>query len=259
MYGRSTELCILMSTAKPRSHQFSICPFPLPSMREPSQTDLGLTPGGRVRLTVSKSIRLGATLTSLTTSKRKTGGMEPSGIVSPAAAAAAALYTAADSVAATAVADTVIANALAFSPNDPNRFMVANSSDQVCHASRLGYPPPPRSFRGPRRPSWGVLGGERSPSSSASVDSKNTRTGHQTARTGSVVGNAHGIDDGQFLSCSGTGGVTCVSFSPFFLRYFLAGCGDGSVRLHKVILELLSYSDRSSADILFRNRYRVSM
>lgn len=31
-----------------------------------------------------------------------------------------------------------------------------------------------------------------------------------------------------------TGGVTCVNFSPFFHRFFLAGCGDGSVRLYKV-------------------------
>lgn len=30
------------------------------------------------------------------------------------------------------------------------------------------------------------------------------------------------------------GGVTCLSFSPFFRTYFLAGCGDGSVRLYKV-------------------------
>lgn len=35
---------------------------------------------------------------------------------------------------------------------------------------------------------------------------------------------------------AGTGGVTCLSFSPFFQKYFLAGCGDGSVRLYKVCL-----------------------
>lgn len=31
-----------------------------------------------------------------------------------------------------------------------------------------------------------------------------------------------------------TGGVTCVDFSPFFHKYFLAGCGNGGVRLYKV-------------------------
>lgn len=31
-----------------------------------------------------------------------------------------------------------------------------------------------------------------------------------------------------------SGGVTCLSFSPFFIKHFLAGCSDGSVRLYKV-------------------------
>lgn len=32
----------------------------------------------------------------------------------------------------------------------------------------------------------------------------------------------------------GMGGISCLSFSSFFKRIFLAGCGDGSIRLYKV-------------------------
>ncbi|CAN0535382.1 unnamed protein product, partial [Ectocarpus sp. 12 AP-2014] len=30
------------------------------------------------------------------------------------------------------------------------------------------------------------------------------------------------------------GELTCLAFSPFFPKYFLAGCGDGSLRLYNV-------------------------
>ncbi|CAM9936057.1 unnamed protein product, partial [Hapterophycus canaliculatus] len=90
--------------------------------------------------------------------------------------------------------------ALACSPGDPNRLLVGDSSDSVTHASRLGQPPPPRAYRPPRRRGWGHGA------------SKGVREEEEKAM----------------------GGVACLAFSPFFHEYFLAGCGDGSVRLYKV-------------------------
>ncbi|CAN0040557.1 unnamed protein product, partial [Ectocarpus fasciculatus] len=133
-----------------------------------SQTDLGLSPGGRVRLTLSKALhRLDKPIDSTTSS----------------AAAASA-------------------RALAFSPEDPNRFLIGDSSDRVTHVSRLGNPPPPRAYGPPRRPGERRLGG---------------------------VGEGTGEEQEGAM-----GGVTCLAFSPFFQKYFLAGCGDGSVRLYNV-------------------------
>ena len=105
-----------------------------------------------------------------------------------------------------------VARALAFSLDDPNRFLVADSADRVAHASRLGDPPPPRAYRVPLRCAWKSL--EAEPGACASAVGSG---GGWRRREGGAMG-----------------GVTCLSFSPFFRRYFLAGCGDGSVRLYKV-------------------------
>ncbi|CAN0509426.1 unnamed protein product, partial [Ectocarpus sp. 12 AP-2014] len=85
---------------------------------------------------------------------------------------------------------------------DPNRSLIGDSSDRVTHASRLGKPPPPRAYGPPRRP------GER--------------------RLDGGCGGAGEEQEGA------VGGVTCLAFSPFFPKYFLAGCGDGSLRLYNV-------------------------
>lgn len=94
------------------------------------------------------------------------------------------------------------ARAIAFSPGDPNRLLIGDSSDYVTHASRLGHPPLPRAYRPPRR---------HRPSYSGGKD-----------------------EGGQEQEGGAMGGVACLAFSPFFHEYFLAGCGDGSVRLYKV-------------------------
>lgn len=108
-------------------------------------------------------------------------------------------------------ADAASAGALAFSPRDPNRFLVGGSSDRVTHASRLGKPPPPKEYRHARR--------RRGCRSAASLG-------------GDTGGNRNGKGGEEEEGVMG--GVTCLAFSPFFQRYFLAGCGDGSVRLYKV-------------------------
>lgn len=95
--------------------------------------------------------------------------------------------------------------ALAFPPGDPNRFLVGGSSGRVTHASRLGNPPPPRVYRPPRRREKPLF----------------------------AAPDVEGREGLAREDCGATGGVTCLAFSPFFQKYFLAGCGDGSVRLYK--------------------------
>eukprot|EP00752_Nemacystus_decipiens_P007144 g6397.t1 len=113
----------------------------------------------------------------------------------PTAAAAAAAADAAAS-----------ARALAFPPGDPNRLLVGVSSGRVTHASRLGNPPPPREYR-PRR--------------------------KRDEPLFAAPGGGGGGEGQEREGWEATGGVACLAFSPFFQEYFLAGCGDGSVRLYK--------------------------
>lgn len=205
--NRSTE-----SPSAPLKNLRETCPprrppqYPSPSPYQ--QTDLGLGPGGRVRLTLSKSLRPGVRLFPVrggvdagVSSSRRVG---PASTISSSTAMGEL-----DSVAATAAATdaAVSARALAFPPGDPNRFLVGGSSGRVTHASRLGNPPPPRVYRPPRR-------GEE-PQLAAS-------------------GGDGGMEGAGWGDWGAMGGVTCLAFSPFFQEYFLAGCGDGSVRLYKV-------------------------
>lgn len=108
-------------------------------------------------------------------------------------------------------ADAASAAALAFSPRDPNRFLVGGSSDRVMHASRLGNPPTPKAYRPARR-----------------------RLGCSLAASGVGAMGKKMDEQGGEEQEGAMGGVTCLAFSPFFQRYFLAGCGDGSIRLYKV-------------------------
>lgn len=184
--------------------------YPLPH-RYP-QTDLGLGPGGRIRLTLSKSVRPGVRSPPLQlhggvdcgiggSSSRRLG---PASTISSFTAAAGELDSGAPTAASAEAAAS--ARALAFPPRDPNRFLVGGSSGRVTHASRLGTPPPPRAYRPPRQreePLFAAPGGEG--------------------------GRGGGREDWGAM-----GGVTCLAFSPFFQEYFVAGCGDGSVRLYKV-------------------------
>ncbi|CAM9597264.1 unnamed protein product, partial [Laminaria digitata] len=169
-----------------------------------SRTDLGLSPGGRIRLTLSKSLRpgnnIGGHLGGAGASLMPTPPAIPS-IVSSAASTSAAGGGGLTSPPPAGV-NASVARALAFSLDDPNRFLVADSADRIAHASRLGDPPPPRAYRVPLRCAW----------------------------KGLEAASGRGAGEG---GRGAMGGVTCLSFSPFFRRYFLAGCGDGSVRLYK--------------------------
>ncbi|CAB1117592.1 unnamed protein product [Ectocarpus sp. CCAP 1310/34] len=164
-----------------------------------SQTDLGLSPGGRVRLAISKALRPGDQ-PFLAAAVRAGGGGGAVPVSTPRFSTSTRnrLDKITDTTASSAAAGS--ARALAFSPEDPNRFLIGDSSDRVIHASRLGKPPPPRAYGPPRRP------GER--------------------RLDGSGGGAGEEQEGAM------GGVTCLAFSPFFPKYFLAGCGDGSVRLY---------------------------
>lgn len=191
------------------------CPTaPLPQ----PQTDLGLSPGGRVRLTLSKSLR--PRVQSLLLAGGG-GGVNNGGITGPmgvvptphSSAPMGELHT---TTTRSAGVDSASAGTLAFSPRDPNRFLVGGSSDRVTHASRLGNPPPPKAYRPARR--------RRGCSSTAA-----------SCQSGAMGGGGDGRGRGKEEEEEGVmGGVTCLAFSPFFQRYFLAGCGDGSVRLYKV-------------------------
>ncbi|CAM9816841.1 unnamed protein product [Ectocarpus sp. 6 AP-2014] len=164
-----------------------------------SQTDLGLSPGGRVRLALSKALRPGDQ-PSLAAAVRPGGGGGAAPVSAPRFSTSTRnrLAQTTDTTASSAAAGS--ARALAFSPEDPNRFLIGESSDWVTHASRLGKPPPPRAYGPPRRPGGRCL---------------------------------HGGGGGTGEEQEGAmGGVTCLAFSPFFPKYFLAGCGDGSVRLY---------------------------
>lgn len=146
-----------------------------------------------------------------------------------------------------------IAFALAFCPSDPNRFLVGTSSGSVTHASRLGdTSPPPRVYSGARRRELFLRGGGGRGQQQRQKITNEDITGNATRGVGGdddgvgdaggnrVVGVQEEQEEGEDEEKRGggaaaeTGGVTCLSFSPFFLRYFLAGCGDGSVRLYKV-------------------------
>ena len=186
----------------------------LPSRPPPCrfpQTDLGLSPGGRIRLTLSKSLQPGSNPAGHLGGAGGEG-VTPSGTSLLRSAAASSTIAGFTPPGVTAS----VSRALAFSLDDPNRFLVADSADRVAHASRLGDPPPPRAFRVPLRCAWTGLGGATGTSAASSV----------------VVESGGRRRDGG--EGGAMGGVTCLSFSPFFRRYFLAGCGDGSVRLYKV-------------------------
>lgn len=172
-----------------------------------AQTDLGLSPGGRIRLTLSKSLQPGSSAAGLLGGAGR--GLTPP---TPSLVSSAASASGGGGGAPPPAVNASVARALAFSLDDPNRFMVADSADRVAHASRLGDPPPPRAYRAPLRCAWKGLGAASGTSASA------------VGPGGSRGGGGGGA----------MGGVTCLSFSPFFRRYFLAGCGDGSVRLYKV-------------------------
>lgn len=169
-----------------------------------AQTDLGLSPGGRVRLTLAKSLRTGMETSG------SPDGMSPhtTALSVPAITRTAEARTEPGPAFAPAAAC-----ALEFSPGDPNRFLVAASTDRIAHASRLGKAPPPKAYRALRPRAWGKVGGA---------------PGHGQELGSGGKGADNGMDDGAM------GGVTCLSFSPFFRSYFLAGCGNGTVRLYKV-------------------------
>lgn len=183
---------------------------PPPSTAKPTrsrypQTDLGLGPGGRIRLTLSKSIRPGVRSPPVNGIVDGGGGSS-----CRRGGPASTIYSSTamgelDSAAPYAAAS---ARAMAFPPGDPNRFLVGGSSGWVTHGSRLGNPPPPRVYRPPRRLDEPLF----------------------AAPSGEGGGEGKGRED----SGAAMGGVTCLAFSPFFQEYFLAGCGDGSVRLYKV-------------------------
>lgn len=156
-----------------------------------------------MRLTVSKSMRLGMTV-------------RPSGVVGRPVG---------DAVRESLDASGPAARCLAFCPGNPNHFMVGTSSGYILHASRLGNPPPPRVYRGRRR----ALGGRRRSGLVVGGGSLGTNAGS--------VGEEDADRYGSFMGeweATAVGAITCVSFSPFFRRYFLAGCGDGRVCLYKV-------------------------
>lgn len=150
------------------------------------QTDLGLSPGGRLRLTLTKSLQPCAELGSLGASRSESSRASFDYTISAAGV-----------------------RAVAFSPEDPNRFIVSGTGESITHASRLGNSPLPRTFRSPRLPlRAGRLGPVTSEGIGAGVMCREERRG--------------------------MGGISCLSFSSFFRRIFLAGCGDGSIRLYKV-------------------------
>lgn len=156
-----------------------------------------------MRLTVSKSMRLGMTA-------------RPSGVGGRAVG---------DAVRESLDAPGPAARCLAFCPGNPNYFVVGTSSGYILHASRLGNPPPPRVYRGRRR----ALGCRRR--SGLVVGGGSLRTDAESV--GEEVADRHGSCTEEW-EATAVGAITCVSFSPFFQRYFLAGCGDGRVCLYKV-------------------------
>ncbi|CAM9298502.1 unnamed protein product [Scytosiphon promiscuus] len=164
-----------------------------------SQSDLGLSPGGRIRLALSKSLHPGAQVQHTTLGGSVVSDMGGSGPVQ--SGGGGELNKSSFRRTTTAANAAATARAIAFSPRDPNRLLVGDSSDCVRHTSRLGQAPPPKVYRPPRRRQWGSGRGRH--------------------------------EEGQGQEERALGGVACLAFSPYFHEYFLTGCGDGSVRLYK--------------------------
>jgi hypothetical protein len=162
------------------------------------QSDLGLGPGGRVRLSHSRTLHVSGATAPYCTVRRSSQSV--AGLAALLAAAATSTTTSSKSSSSSSASVQQYeglgpcATALAFCATDSNRFLVAGSSDGVLlHSSRLGAPPPPRTY-----------------TAAAATSLKGFKAAAPAAAA-----------------------VTCISFSPYCPQHFLVGCADGSIRLHR--------------------------